>query len=54
MKEWLIHLLGGYTKRDYAEYAKYTSSLLNATIELHNMQAAWAQVKQQHKIRRVH
>lgn len=54
MRDFIIHLLGGHTKSELKRALLYYEGMLKATIEKHNMYAAWEQLKVEHKERRVH
>ena len=57
MKRWLIKQLGGITKQEFDRlYAMYLqqNQFFKETIEQHNMQGAWQQVKDKYKIRSIH
>jgi len=57
MRRWLIRKLGGVDgvmfDRLFALYEQQNIMITEA-VELHNMQSAWEQIKQEHKTRSIH
>ena len=49
MRNWLIKMLGGWTKEEAERYCRGMNHQLQEIVAKHDMQAAWSQVKMERK-----